>query len=121
MRTEYLSEDMPIGFYIRVKENGSRAGIWFSGNSDLRAQSEYYFNCFSEMKDDFELSFGRPLNWEQRGVQRYIHWDNPDSYGYTGDDSTRQAEEADAIASAMRGLIAVVNKAMSAKGPYCDT
>lgn len=121
MRTEYLREDMPIGFYIRVMENGSRAGIWFSGNREWRAQSEHYFNCFSEMKDEFEQNFGQPLNWEERGVQRYIYWDNHDSYGYTGDDPTRQAKEAEAIAGAMRGLIAAMNRAMSGMEPYHDS
>ncbi len=62
MRTEYMREDMPIGFYIRVMENESRAGIRFSGDKAWRLQSEYYFNCLSEIKDDFEQSFGQPLN-----------------------------------------------------------
>ena len=84
MRTEYPREDMPIGFYIRVMDKDSRAGVWFSGTGDWRPQSEYYFDRLVEMKDEFERSFGQPLKWEQRGAQRYIYWDNPDAYGYSG-------------------------------------
>ncbi len=118
MRTEYLREDMPVGLYIRVMENGSRVGIWFSGNENWRPQSEYYFDQLTEIKDKFEDNFGQPLNWEKRGVQRYIYWDNPDSYGYAGDDTARQTKEAEAIAGAMKRLISATKMAMSGIKPY---
>ncbi|MCY4652520.1 MAG: hypothetical protein OXC95_05070, partial [Dehalococcoidia bacterium] len=121
MRTEFPSEDTPIGFYIRVMENNSRAGIWFSGTGDWRTQSEYYFDRLLAAKDEFEQNFGQSLNWEQRGAQRYIYWDNPDSYGFAGNDPVRQAREAEAVAVAMKELIATVNTAASSIEPYEDS
>ena len=102
-------------------ENDSRAGIWLSGSTDWRAHSEYYFDRLLEMKDDFEQSFGQPLNWEQRGVQRYIYWDNPDSFGFAGNDPVRQTREAEAIADAMKKLVTTLNAAMSGIEPYQDS
>ena len=121
LRTEYLHEDVPIGFYIQVMENDSSVGIWLSGTGGGRPQSEYYFNRLVEMKDEFEQSFGQPLNWEQKGAQRYIYWDNPDSYGYAGDDPVRQTKEVEVTAVAMKRLIATVNTAMSSIEPYEDS
>ena len=118
MRTEFLRDDMPIGFYVRVMENDSRAGIWLSGSTDWRAHSEYYFDRLLEMKDDLEQSFGQALKWVQRGTQRYIYWDNSNSYGFAGNDPVRQTKEAEAIADAMKRLVTALNTVMSGIEPY---
>ena len=117
-RSQSLREDMPVEFYISVYKGRSETGIYLSKDWGL---SEYYFNRFSGMKNIFEQGFDQPLNWEHKRGHWYIYWDNPDSYGYAGDDPKRQAKEAKAIAGAMKKLIVAVNAAMSSIEPYHDS
>ena len=114
---EYPLAGMPMAFYVSVWVNKSDVGIWFPRGD----QAGYYFDRLEEMKGEFEQNFGQPLKWEQHRGYRYIYWDDYDSYGYAGDDSEKQTQEADVIADGMKRFIKAVDAVASSIEPYEDS
>lgn len=114
---EYPLAGMPMEFYVSVWGCKSDVGIWLPRGD----HAGYYFDRLKDMKGEFEQNFGQPLKWEQYRGYRYIYWDDYDSYGYAGDDSKKQKQEADAIADAMKRFIKAVDAVASSIEPYGDS